>query len=538
MRTPTISMAIALWLATTAFVLLLPTHHYTADAVNNLQFIENGDVFELWHTQHLLAQWPGYWLYHLGGISRAWVAMRLAHAALAGLTVALIYLAARDLTRSTPIALMSGLALWLSYGFWHYASDPDIYIPGYAAVALLLWLYIRFLRQPDSGRLWLLSLAGALSILLHQLNLELAGLIGLTLMWLAWRRQIGWAQVVVYAGVCALLPLLLYSVGWLSVSAYLTEQGIEPPGFLAWALRYFGAAEAGEATWGVSGNLRSLPTAGYAWAQSWLISPLAIARLLPVYGVALGIVGVGLAGIVGYGVVGWMRRDSTPPLNPLPVNGEGTLKIASATAPPLYPGGTEYRVLGGRGAGGEGENAAPLIHVERLVAIVCISTLLLNFLSGWWWQAGNLKFYLFMQLHLILLVALGFGAMRGGLLRGIFFTLLIYGLVLAQIFAISYESHGGLFALRDRYPDPTAQTLYFDERSQAVILRYISDHEPQVLPADFCDQPAPSGNVVWIVQADRAENCPSLARIRHALRFRARRETDEWVVYEWGESPN
>jgi hypothetical protein len=47
----------------------------------------------------------------------------------------------------------------------------------------------------------------------------------------------------------------------------------------------------------------------------------------------------------------------TPPLNPLPEFEEGTSKTALGTATPLSPGGTEYRVFGGREAGGEGENS-------------------------------------------------------------------------------------------------------------------------------------------------------------------------------------
>src|SRR5262245_59569365 len=95
---------VALWALTSLYIALFPTRHYTADAVNNLLFIEQQNRFELWHTQHLLAQWPGYWTYQLaGGTLRAWEAMRIAHALLAGATVSLVYTAALVLTRSYRI---------------------------------------------------------------------------------------------------------------------------------------------------------------------------------------------------------------------------------------------------------------------------------------------------------------------------------------------------------------------------------------------------------------------------------------------------
>jgi glycosyltransferase involved in cell wall biosynthesis len=92
--------------------------------------------------------------------------------------------------------------------------------------------------------------------------------------------------------------------------------------------------------------------------------------------------------VIPFGVdFGQFERRLTPPLNPLPVNGKGTSKTTFDLTTPLSPGGTECRVLGGRGAGGEGEtddqhasSAATkptnLIHVASLVPVKDQATLL------------------------------------------------------------------------------------------------------------------------------------------------------------------
>ena len=41
---------ILLWLLTALYVAILPTRHYTQDAVNNLTYLEAYNVFESWHS--------------------------------------------------------------------------------------------------------------------------------------------------------------------------------------------------------------------------------------------------------------------------------------------------------------------------------------------------------------------------------------------------------------------------------------------------------------------------------------------------------
>ncbi|MBC7811807.1 MAG: hypothetical protein H7175_11705, partial [Burkholderiales bacterium] len=278
MTRKTILIFVGLWLATTIYIVLLPTRHYTPDAVNNLQFIEDQNEFELWHSQHLLAQWPAYWTYQLaGGTLRAWQAMSIAHALMAGAAVGVVYLTALRLTLSQRISIGTALVLWFSYGFWHYQSDPDIYSAGYLAVALLLLAFTYYLQGPNLRRALWLGLAGSLALLMHQLSIELGGLMGLALIWFAWQRSVSgyaWRHVTIYAVLCALPTLVLYVIGWQGANRYLVGIGGEPLTFLGFALRYFGAASSGAATWGVSLGLNTLPTAAYTFLLSWTLPPL------------------------------------------------------------------------------------------------------------------------------------------------------------------------------------------------------------------------------------------------------------------------
>src|SRR5262249_41378300 len=156
------------------------------------------------------------------------------------------------------IAIISALVLWVSYGFWYFQSNPDIYAAGYAAVALLLLAYVRYLKKPTDGRLWALGLSAALAMLAHQGNLGFAGLIGLSLIWVASRPlpndalRVTWKQVALYAGICIVVVSGVYAIGYFNAADALVQAGGSRPPFIGWVLGYFNKAEAGQATWGIS----------------------------------------------------------------------------------------------------------------------------------------------------------------------------------------------------------------------------------------------------------------------------------------------
>ncbi len=489
----TILLFIGLWIATTLYILLFPTRHYTADAVNNLVFIEQQNQFELWHSQHLLAQWPGYWLYQaFGGQIRAWEAMRYAHALLAGATVALVFAAILELTSVLPIALVSGLVLWFSYGFWHYQSDPDIYSAGYAAVALLLLAYVRYLHRPTTRRLWGLGLAAALAMLVHQLNLEWAGLIGLSLIWLAGRPAKGealrvtWRQVGLYALICAVIVGGVYVIGYLNASAALVQAGGSQPPFIGWVLGYFNKAQAGQATWGVSLQLNTLPLAGYTFVLSWILPPL------------LSDLSIGSGALLGLLLVGGIV---------MLVHGAVVLKR--------------------------------LPRIPRLIIIGCGLTLLINGFSGWWWQAGNVKFYLFMQINLIVLAAL---YAQSALSAPVWQRRISWAAISAVLLALTgihvlltlpYETQGGLFAVRDAVGDEQA-TVWFDTAGQAEIFRHLSSQPVRLLPKGFCETPPPDSTAAsswWVVKAEKAANCTILTNASLIGSFQADRSRQVWMIY-------
>lgn len=452
---------LALWLLTSLFVGLVPTRHLTADATNNLVYVTQNNRYELWHGQHLLALWPGYLTAQLTG--HAYTGIRIAHAVLAGATVALLFLTLLRVVRSWRIAVPVALALVCSYGFWHFASDPDIYMAGYASVALLLLAFVRALQHPSTRSILWLGLAASLAILCHQMNIELAGLIGLALIGLAARPTgipIRWGHVVLYAAASLGPTLLLYFIGWLDASAWLVTHGETSSGFAEWALRYFGAASSGEATWGVTLSPTTLPTAIYAVIQSWILPPQPRDTLALV---VLALLGTG-AGVVALRGLALVRRFSA---------------------------------------------------VERVVALVCVVGLLANAISGWWWQAGNIKFYLFMQLYVLVLVAL---IARAGLaapfkrLTAAGLAALGSGLLLAMLlFTLPYETQGGVFRLLELYGDQTDVKFYVEDSVQDRVIEYVSSRSARPLPAESCVNPPIYGRAterhIWLVSAERAQDC-------------------------------
>jgi hypothetical protein len=477
----------ALWLFTSLFIALVPTRHLTPDAANNLMYVANHDRYELWHGQHLLALWPGYLTAQITG--NAYSGMRLAHAILAGATVVLLFLTLLRLVRSWRIAVPVALALVCSYGFWHFASDPDIYMAGYASVALLLLAFVHALQYPGTRSIVWLGLAAALAILCHQMNIELAGLIGLVLVGLALRPTripVRWSHVVLY-GVLSLGPtLLLYFVGWLDVSAWLTSKGELSPGFADWALRYFGTASSGEATWGVTLSPTTLPIAAYAFIQSWILPPQPRDALALV---VIALLGVGAVIVALRGLL-LVRIFST---------------------------------------------------VERIVALVCVLSLLANAISAWWWQAGNIKFYLFMQLYVLLLVAI---IARAGLaskartLIAAGLGALGSGLLLAMLlFTLPYETQGGVFRLVDLYGDKPMTNLYVQDNTQEAVIDYISKRTARLLTADWCielpsfQQQHPDETRIWVLSEAWATDC-HLDGATLVDRYTADRTRTVWQVWD------
>ncbi|MBI1281293.1 MAG: DUF2723 domain-containing protein [Anaerolineaceae bacterium] len=487
---PKSRLFILLWLLTSLYIAVLPTRHYTPDAVNNLTYLEAHNGFESWHSQHLLGLKPGEWVYGLTSI-RAWQAMRIAQALLGGLTVALLYLGLEELTQRRWLSVICGLSLCFSYGFWHYSSDPDIYSLGYVAVALLMWSYVRFLRLPSTRRVMILGISAALTLLSHQINVELAGLIGLSLMIGAFRKSasmsINWKQVILYASFSLLPTILLYVLAWLSVNGSFAQQGLPTPTFIEWFLRYFRSAEAGQATWGVSFGLNTLPTVIYTLLSSWILVPL------------LGV---------------------TPFWQLIPIAIFGLLLIVVFIR-------AFYKVT----------RTGDL--VPQYVLWICLVTVIANGVSGWWWQTGNIKFYLFMQINVIYLVGLYVAKLLSAkavryprellLPLSVGCLLLLFHLTLT----LPYETKGGVFEVADHLEDDTT-IVAFQDPYQTRILPYISTHPAETLSPNFCNIPvSDAGSTVWwVVRQDETADCGRLASATEISRFQVDRTRIIWVLFD------
>ena len=86
-------------------------------------------------------------LFTLGPFPNVAWAVNLLSAAVAALTVSLVYLVARMLTRRRWPALLGALALAASPVFWSQAVVAEVYTLNAALVAALLWLALRWARR-------------------------------------------------------------------------------------------------------------------------------------------------------------------------------------------------------------------------------------------------------------------------------------------------------------------------------------------------------------------------------------------------------
>ncbi|MBC7811825.1 MAG: hypothetical protein H7175_11795, partial [Burkholderiales bacterium] len=256
-------------------------------------------------------------------------------------------------------------------------------------------------------------------------------------------------------------------------------------------LRYFGAASSGEATWGVSLGLNTLPTAVYTFLLSWVLPPLreelSLWSVLPP---VMLLAGLALFAVHALFVLRWLRP------------------------------------------------------VERMIALICALTLLANGFSGWWWQAGNVKFYLFMQLNLLLLVALYTWAVLQNVgwtrrIGALALALMAVGLVTSHVFfTLPYETRGGVFTVKELADqrDDIDAPIWFESREQANVLESISDYGDSELVGDFCNiEPTQDTTILrlwWVVEAGRAADCAALDGAVEIGRFQADRSRRWWVIYE------
>ena len=178
------------WLAPAAASLLLlgfytltaPVNHSEAnDAYGYAKSVETATPGQLWHSQHLLylpvARALFSWAHGMGLADRAYPVMVWFSRICGVLSVLVFFLFLKrwlatsngnpENDRALRAALAGAGCLALSYGFWRYSNETEIYTPG-TVLILLAWLAA--VSRPTLGNVLMGGALAALAGLMHILN--------------------------------------------------------------------------------------------------------------------------------------------------------------------------------------------------------------------------------------------------------------------------------------------------------------------------------------------------------------------------------
>ena len=212
-------------MAAILYVVTAPGNHADAeDAFMYAYDVETKPYFELFNPYHALYLPLMKILFQpaqaLGLVDRPFGLMQAVSILCAASTIALF-----DLTLRKRLGLPAGVAavgsalLALSYGFWRYASEVEIYAP---AALLSVALFYAALRPELTTRdAWWLGVLAAAAISMHALNSALACVVVPTLLIARGR----WRLVPIYAFGAATILVPLYTLG---LVARLNLGGAEP----------------------------------------------------------------------------------------------------------------------------------------------------------------------------------------------------------------------------------------------------------------------------------------------------------------------
>lgn len=179
-----------------AFLLLLgfyaltnPRNHSEAnDALGYALTVEQAPAAQLWHSQHLLYFPVAKTLFvaarKCGLADRANPVLILFSQVSGALAVLAVYGLLRRRRVAPPAAAAGAAALALSYGFWRYSNETEIYAP---ALLLILLAWCAAAGAPTRRNVLLGAALAALACLMHLLNV-LPALAALPLFYLLQRR--------------------------------------------------------------------------------------------------------------------------------------------------------------------------------------------------------------------------------------------------------------------------------------------------------------------------------------------------------------
>jgi hypothetical protein len=251
-------------LFTPILLVLTRSAQQTGDALLYAYSIRTG--VDLFHPHHLLYG-PAVRALYLGLApllsGTGWDALAAAQVhGIAWATVAVVffYLASRRVLDWPAAALVGALGLLFSQGFWMLATHANSYVPALGCLSIVLWLLVR--RDPRTwgvGEMSAISLAWALSILYHQVNVLFAVPL------LYYLRSVS-GRPLRRVAPAVLLPAGIVSAGAYALVIAAARPDAGPRALWRFPLDY---ALHPNPTWGTLGNLSPSGLVALLTNQSW-----------------------------------------------------------------------------------------------------------------------------------------------------------------------------------------------------------------------------------------------------------------------------
>ena len=137
--------------------------------------------------------------------------------------------------RSGPLpAILATAFLAVSFGYWHYGTAIDAYVPALAFALLALLCFDRRPGNSSAGWAVLLGVLAALAVLMHQMYVFLAALMFPFVIWGGERRAPALKEGLIFGVTSGGLVLAAYVAAFLAQS----DAPFDLSAFLGWALGY------------------------------------------------------------------------------------------------------------------------------------------------------------------------------------------------------------------------------------------------------------------------------------------------------------
>ncbi|HVF99003.1 MAG TPA: glycosyltransferase family 39 protein, partial [Chloroflexia bacterium] len=194
--------------------------------------------------------------------------------------LALFFSIARRCTESSAVAVTATLVLGLTYGYWFYSVEVDVYVLPLCFLLLAAWLYTRALERvvPPSSIVGLVGAAHGVGALYHQAALFLVPAFALGIYLLPGRVGAKVMRVVAYGFALALVLVPAYFIGGVVVAGQDT-----PDKFMRWANNYGQLGTWGALTEDTPGNAISGASAAISadyWIGRLLLLALSVVLVL------------------------------------------------------------------------------------------------------------------------------------------------------------------------------------------------------------------------------------------------------------------